>query len=398
MAAGAIVSERPSVVYVLPDKMGGSATIIANLLKYRTADEFTYRAVLTHNTLDVDARLQRELGADTQTTFEYALPIENVYAVARRLRRTIGAGPGVLVCNDFVEMLLVTLLDPGRTVVQILHGDYDYYYDLASVHEPLVHAFVAYSRVVYDRLLERLPHRRDTIFWLPYGIPLPEVVRQPSQATSLRLIFVGRLDEAKGVFLLPEIDRLLREAAIPVSWTIVGSGPAGAQLHAAWRAAAHVRFIDTATPAEVVRLCAEHDVFVLPTRAEGLSVATVEAMGAGVVPVVTDLPGMVELAGGDRPGYRIHQGDVRAFAEAIATLARDPDRLESMSAASRQLVVDRFDIRERASAYQVLFARWRDLYRPRPALPVTSYGSRLDRRWLPNPVVRLVRTAMRAAR
>jgi glycosyltransferase involved in cell wall biosynthesis len=224
------------------------------------------------------------------------------------------------------------------------------------------------------------------------------VVRQPSQATSLRLIFVGRLDEAKGVFLLPEIDRLLREAAIPVSWTIVGSGPAGAQLHAAWRAAAHVRFIDTATPAEVVRLCAEHDVFVLPTRAEGLSVATVEAMGAGVVPVVTDLPGMVELAGGDRPGYRIHQGDVRAFAEAIATLARDPDRLESMSAASRQLVVDRFDIRERASAYQVLFARWRDLYRPRPALPVTSYGSRLDRPWLPNPVVRLVRTAMRAAR
>ena len=69
-----------------------------------------------------------------------------------------------------------------------------------------------------------------------------------------------------------------------------------------------------------------------------------------------------------------------------------------MSAAARQLVVERFDIRERATAYQVLFALWRDLYRPRPALPVTSYGSRLDRPWLPNPVVRLVRTAMRAAR
>jgi glycosyltransferase involved in cell wall biosynthesis len=398
VAHGAIVSSRPSVVYVLPDKMGGSSTIIANLLKYRTADEFTYRAVLTHNSLDVDTPLQRELGADSQITVEYALPLENIYAVARRLRRAIGSGPGILVCNDFVEMLLVTLMDPGRTVVQILHGDYDYYYDLASVHEPLVHAFVAYSRVVYERLLERLPHRRDTIFWLPYGIPLPEVVRQGSAATPLRLIFVGRLDEAKGVFLLPQIDRLLREAAVPITWTIVGSGPAGPDLHAAWRDPAHVRFVATATPGEVVRLCADHDVFVLPTRAEGLSVATVEAMGAGVVPVVTDLPGMVELAGGDRPGYRVPSRNPSAFADAIAGLARDRDLLEAMSAAARQLVVERFDIRARASAYQVLFASWRDLYRPRPALPVTSYGSRLDRPWLPNPVVRLVRTAMRAAR
>jgi glycosyltransferase involved in cell wall biosynthesis len=393
------MSGQPSVVYVLPDKMGGSSTIIANLLTYRTADEFTYRAVLTHNRLDVDTPLHRELGADTQTTVEYALPLENIHAVARRLRRAIGAGPGVLVCNDFVEMMLVTLMDPGRTVIQILHGDYDYYYDLASVHEPLVHAFVAYSRAVYERLLERLPHRRDTIFWLPYGIPIPEAAREAgSETRPLRLVFVGRLDEAKGVFLLPEIDRLLREAAVPVTWTILGSGPAGAELHAAWRDSGHVNFVDTATPAEVVRLCAGHDVFVLPTRAEGLSVATVEAMGAGVVPVVTDLPGMVELAGGDRPGYRVPAGNPSAFAVAIAGLARDRDRLDAMSAAARQLVVERFDIRARASAYQALFARWRDLYRPRPALPVASYGSRLDRRWLPNPVVRLVRTAMRAAR
>ena len=46
--------------------------------------------------------------------------------------------------------------------MQILHGDYDYYYNLATTHEPLV-AFVAYSRRVYDGLIARLPHG-DTIF------------------------------------------------------------------------------------------------------------------------------------------------------------------------------------------------------------------------------------------
>jgi hypothetical protein len=69
-----------------------------------------------------------------------------------------------------------------------------------------------------------------------------------------------------------------------------------------------------------------------------------------------------------------------------------------MGAAARQLVVDRFDIQARTMAYQALFARWRELARPRPIAPVKSYGSSLDRPWLPNPLVRLVRTALRAVR
>ena len=391
------MSVRPSVVYVIPDKMGGSLAIIANLLEHRTPDEFAYRAVLTHNTLDRETRSPRRLAADTQATVEFAMPIENMYAVVRRLRHAIGTGPGVLVCNDFVEMLLVTLMDPGRTVIQILHGDYDYYYDLATAHEPLVHAFVAYSRAVYEALLKRLPHRRDTIFWLPYGMPIPPLLRRPVPG-PLRLIFFGRLDEAKGVLTLPEIDRLLALAAVPVTWTVVGSGPAGPALLSAWGDASNVRWIEAATPAEVIGLCAEHDVFVLPTRAEGLSVATVEAMSVGLVPVVSDLPSMVELIDGERTGYRVPADSPQAFADAIAAVSRDRDRLEHMGAAARQLVVDRFDIRARTAAYQALFARWKELARPRPAAPVKSYGSSLDRPWLPNPVVRLLRTAIRAAR
>jgi len=394
------VSDRPTLVYVLPDKIGGVFSIVANLLEYRRSDEFDYRAVLTRNRRDDAARSNVRLAADSQTTVTYTLPDENMYAVVRRLATGIGGGPGVLVCNDFVELLMASLLDPEKTVVQILHGDYDYYYDLAATHDPLVHAFVAYSRVVFDNLLQRLPHRRDSIFWVPYGIPVGDVRCEPAARTSapLRLIFVGRLDEAKGVLLLPAIDRLLGEAGVPVTWTIVGAGPAGGALHDTWRDASGVRWIEHATSADVRLLCAEHDVFVLPTRAEGLSVATMEAMSAGAVPVVSDLPSMVELVDGDCSGLRVRVGDARAFAAAIETLARDRDRLTAMSAAARRLVVERYDIRSRAAGYQDLFARWRDLYRPRPAVPPRAYGSRLDRPWIPNAVVRLVRSTLRAAR
>jgi glycosyltransferase involved in cell wall biosynthesis len=388
---------RPSVVYVLPDKMGGVLTIVANLLEYRTADEFSYHALLTHNTLDGDARSGRQLAADSQHTVEFAMPVENMHAVVRRLRRAIGTGPGVLVCNDFVEMLMATLIDPGRTVIQILHGDYDYYYALASAHEPLVHAFVTYSRPVYETLVKRLPHRRDTIFYLPYGIPIPSMVRHPVPG-PLRLIFLGRLTESKGVLSLPEIDRLLGLAGVPVTWTVVGSGPAGAALRSAWRDAAHVRWIEAAAPADVTALGADHDVFVLPTIAEGLSVATVEAMSVGLVPVVSDLPSMAELFDGERTGFRVPADSPIAFADAIAALSRDRDRLERMGNAARSLVIERFDVRARTSAYQALFAKWRELYRLRPVAQVKSYGSRLDQSWIPNPLVRLVRTAIRATR
>jgi len=382
------------VTYVLPDKVGGVMTIIDNLLRFRQPDGWRYEALLTFNHHDRDTRFSGALAVDRQITFEHALPVENMHAVARRLRSAIGSGPGVLVCNDALELMMVSLLDPGKTIVQILHGDYDYYYNLAATYEPLVHAFVAYSRRVYDNLLARLPHRRDSIFWLPYGVVIPEKVRAASPG-ALRAIYAGRLDEAKGVLDLPLIDAALRHRGTSVEWTIIGDGPAADRLWAQWTRSPRIRWEAHATSAEVIAACADHDVFVLPSRAEGLSVATVEAMSAGAVPIVTQLPSMSEIVEHGRTGLAVGVGDVNGFADAIAHLDRDRGRLECLSQAARALAVERFDIRHRAAEYQHLYSRWRELYRPRPAVPPVSSGSRLDQWWLPNPLVRMVRS-MRA--
>ncbi len=385
----------PHATYVMPAKVGGVMTIIENLVRFRRPDEFRYRAVLTCNRHDVDTQFAGALAVDAQIRFEHALPLENLHAVARRLHSAIGDNPGVLVCNDALELMMVALIDSGHTVVQILHGDYDYYYDLATMHEPLVHAFVAYSRRVYDNLLARMPHRRDSIFWLPYGIVIPEKTRIAAPG-PLRLIYAGRLDEAKGVLDLPAIDEALIRRGTNAVWTIIGNGPAADRLWTQWSRSSRIRWIPSATSEQVVAALAEHDVFVLPSRAEGLSVATVEAMGAGAVPVVTALPSMAEIVDNRRTGMAIAVGDIEAFADAIAGLDQGRDRLNVLSAAARSLAVERFNILERAAAYQNLYGRWRELYRPRPRVPPVSYGSRLDQRWLPNPFVRFVRTTLRA--
>jgi len=114
------------------------------------------------------------------------------------------------------------------------------------------------------------------------------------------------------------------------------------------------------------------------------------------VPVVTDLKsGIPEVVRQGLTGYRASEGDVGAFADAIFALARDRARLEEMSAAIRSLVANEWDIRVRAAEYQSLFEQWPDLRRARDPHRQLPYGSRLDRRWLPNPIVRAIRTMTR---
>ncbi|MFQ5668094.1 MAG: hypothetical protein ACE5I7_16895, partial [Candidatus Binatia bacterium] len=185
----------PSVVYVLPDKMGGMTNIVANLLAYRRPDGFFHYAVLTHNRLSRDTPFGENLMADRQARVEYTLPLENLHTVLRRLAAAIPTGPGVLVTNDLIELAMLCCHDPGRTVIQILHGDHDYYYDLAARHEQVIDVFIAYSRTMYEKLQQRIPQRRDSIVHLPFGIPIPPKVRHPVGG-PLRLVFAGRIEDA----------------------------------------------------------------------------------------------------------------------------------------------------------------------------------------------------------
>jgi glycosyltransferase involved in cell wall biosynthesis len=396
--AGGAVSEPASVVYVLPDKLGGMMNIVANLLACRRADGLGYHAILTHNHLHTDARFAARLAADTQTTIEYTLPVENLHAVMRRVARAVPPGGGVYVAGDLLDLAVASTHDFGKAVVYMLHGDTEYYYDLAVKHEPIVHAFVAYSRKMYDELLARLPHRRATIFHLPYGIPLPAAVRQPASG-PLRVVYAGRFEQQqKGIFDLPEIDRALQSRGVDVVWTVAGAGPDAAELERRWAFNRTVQWLGRLSTQALIEHYATQDVFVLPTRHEGFPVALVEAMGAGVVPVVSDIASGVPEIVDSTSGVRVAVGDVPAFAAAIAALAADRGRLETLSASARRAVVERFDIRDRAGDYQALYARWPELYAPIAPGRHLQYGSRLDQPWIPNTVVRIVRSTLRAAR
>jgi hypothetical protein len=183
--------DRPSIVYVMPDKLGGMCTTVANLIDYRPRRGFGCHVVLTHNRRSAEPRSTRPLAADTCRTVEHDLPAENLWSVVRRVTRAIPPGPGVIVTADPLDLATVSVVDFGRAVVFILHGSIDYYFDLAVRHAAAIHAFVACSAHIADQLRTRLPQRAAEIFHIPLNIFTPcrgphaiMCARSPAVATT----------------------------------------------------------------------------------------------------------------------------------------------------------------------------------------------------------------------
>ncbi len=264
------MSAPESVVYVVPGKMGGVVTSLANLQAHCDPASFHQYTILTYNLLERDTTFTGTMSGDGQSSMVHAMPLENLHSVLRRLKRKVPSGGGTLVSSDWIELAFVSRYGTDRAVIQILHGDFDYYYDLAVKHETVVDAFVACSRLIRDKLVQLLPHRANTIEYIPHGVPLAQRIRTTRRG-RLRVIYAGRLEQGqKRVFDLVEIDRALRDRNVEVEWTVAGGGPSEAELRSRWTHG-DVRWPGVLSNRRTIELMAENDVFILPSWSGGIA-------------------------------------------------------------------------------------------------------------------------------
>jgi glycosyltransferase involved in cell wall biosynthesis len=107
----------------------------------------------------------------------------------------------------------------------------------------------------------------------------------------------------------------------------------------------------------VAELLPAFDVFVLPSRSEGMSNTLLEAMACSVPPVASRVGGNAEIVRDGLDGLLFPSDDEAALCNALAQLVHDGTRRAHMGAASRERVMSAFDIRAMMRAYETVYER-----------------------------------------
>lgn len=181
----------------------------------------------------------------------------------------------------------------------------------------------------------------------------------------LRAICVAGLRDYKGQHVLLEALASDDPRLARVELDLVGDGPRRAWLEglaASLGIAERVTFHGSLPEPEVTRLLDRAHLFVAPSVVapngdmEGIPVALMEALAAGLPTVSTRQSGIPELVRHGETGLLAEPDDPRGLREALLAVLADPAGAERRAEAGRRLVEDAFDVRTSARTLAALFA------------------------------------------
>lgn len=186
------------------------------------------------------------------------------------------------------------------------------------------------------------------------GILPEELNRIVPASDATEFLFIGELRHLKGVDLLLEALAMLIEQR-PVHATIVGSGPDAAafrKLAAELGVAPLIRFRDAMPARQAFRL---GRILVMPSRAESLPYIALEAAGAGLPLIASNVGGMPEIVAGTDTAL-VPPGDSAALAKAMRdTLAGEIWAIDR-AARLRQAIGARFTVQKMTADILAFYA------------------------------------------
>jgi len=147
-----------------------------------------------------------------------------------------------------------------------------------------------------------------------------------------RVIFVGRIDENKGVEYLIKAFLHVRKNKKSASLLIVGDGPLKKRLENNYGSMDDVHFLGRIPHEEIPEYLAACDLFVLPSIIEGQGLVLMEALASGLPVIASDLRGISELIIDGENGMLTKAGDENELAEKMELILDDIKLQRNISA------------------------------------------------------------------
>ena len=264
----------------------------------------------------------------------------------------------------------IAALSGFRPLVQVTSGD-DI---LISPQHPILGKLVRFNLRRADLIVAWAPHMRqaveaqgiapDKIFTLPRGIPLDRFSTLASSDLAadqpFRLISTRSLYAAYHIDRLIQAIKLLHQAGIACSLTIVGEGPEREALEQLVREldlTAQVRFVGLISNDDLGALLAQQTAYISVNKSDGVSASLLEAMAVGLFPIVYDNVSNRYWVEPGENGLLIADNTPKTIAAAIRQALTNPALCQRAAAANRRIIAERGDLRRNSAIYLERFER-----------------------------------------
>ena len=211
--------------------------------------------------------------------------------------------------------------------------------------------YVATTKEICDGFIKKGGISPEKISILPHGI---DTAKYPQSNENLRrelkishgidpnckvLLFCARIVKDKGVDTLQDVWKILHNRLPSAILFVVGGGlnelldelrTLSAKLDDSIKVIGEVD-----APQEFYQMA---DVYIFPSRHEGLPTSLLEAMASGLPAVTSDIGGCEDVIQNDFNGYRVYSEDAAAFAEKIAILFKNDAQREIFGTRAAELI------------------------------------------------------------
>jgi len=390
------------IAYICEPQMGGTYTSFRQVREGLISKGIDYRCIPP---LDGGAFQSSRFAKDEGVDF-LDFPDSNPAAMARRLvshlqeqeYRAVVILPG---CYPFVSSLPPYLPHEIRCIARMPHNARGVYWP-TSVMADYFNRVIAVGPRLKSDLVCRYGVSEAKVEVLGNGVDI-ERCHPGEEASAHHAVYVGRIEDVqKNVFLLPRIlSRALTHDA-DAFLTVVGSGPDSDSLRKRFSALGldgHFKMLGHVEAREIPGILRQHGVFILPSRFEGCSNSTLEAMACGCVPIISRLPGISdELLVDGYSGFLFAPDDWRGMGDEWGKLVQSEAVWRRCSSAAHDQVASRFSLDRMAEKYAGLFQAviTEPDHRPDPeSLVEFALNPRLGptwRRWIPEGAKKRLRT------
>jgi len=216
---------------------------------------------------------------------------------------------------------------------------------------------VACSRYVREGVVEHFSVEAKKVVTIYNGVPFaghevrPEIA--PAAGERPIVLMVGRIDATKDHSALVDASAVLSRRGVMVEFRFAGDGEQRAALEhsvAERGLRDRVRFLGVRN--DIEQQLARTHLFIYSVRPEeGLGIALIEAMAAGVPVIASDVPACREVLDDGALGVLVPAGDGAAFADAIERVLSNPGEARRRAAAARQKVLEKFSAEKMARQY-----------------------------------------------